>query len=164
MDSSSDPATRTEPEAAAAGDVDATAAGAAAGTVTAVGVVAGAEETEPTGVAGDAWFVVAAFVAAFVGLGGGTAAAAATGLGFCVIMTIKLASVTPAPSNVVSSVNTFPLCTKTNVSTGAFCDADSCVFTAPTVSVASSSRSNLAFVLYAREEGGREGDKEGDKE
>jgi hypothetical protein len=109
-------------------------AGAAAGASGGVGVAAGGG----AGVAG-----VAAGAGAGAGAGGGLGAA----LGFCCMTTMKDASVTPASASVASSVSTFPLCTRTIVSTAWLCVSATFALTSAILSPGSSSTSNLAFVL-----------------
>ena len=105
----------------------------------------------PGGVGVAAGGAGAAGVAAGAGAGGALGAA----LGFCCMTTMKDASVTPASASVASSVSTFPLCTRTIVSTAWLCVSATFALTSAILSAGSSSTSNLAFVLGKIGIGGR---------
>ncbi|MDA9081681.1 hypothetical protein N9M16_09770, partial [Candidatus Dependentiae bacterium] len=73
-------------------------------------------------------------------------------LGFWCIMTMKLASVTPAPVSVTSSVSTLPLWIRTISGAGIFCVSESFARTSPMVEASSKSSSNFWLVLVTRNE------------
>ena len=73
-------------------------------------------------------------------------------MGFWCIMTMKLASVTPAPVSVTSSVSTLPLWIRTISGAGIFCVSESFARTSPMVEASSKSSSNFWLVLATRNE------------
>jgi hypothetical protein len=87
-----------------------------------------------------------------VGLGAGGGGAGLGALGFWCIMTMKLASVTPAPVSVTSSVSTLPLWIRTISGAGIFCVSESFARTSPMVEASSKSSSNFWLVLVTRNE------------
>ena len=86
------------------------------------------------------------------GLGAGGGGAGFGALGFWCIMTMKLASVTPALVSVTSSVSTLPLWIRTISGAGIFCVSESFARTSPMVEASSKSSSNFWLVLVTGNE------------
>ena len=85
--------------------------------------------------------------AAAAGLGAGGGGAGLGALGFWCIITMKLASVTPAAASVASSASTLPLWISTISGAGIFCVSESLARTSPMDASSAKSSSNFWLVL-----------------
>lgn len=119
--------------------------GVPAGAAAAEGVAAGVSGVAAAGASGAASGAGAGAAAAGLGAGGGGAGLGA--LGFWCIITMKLASVTPAAASVASSVSTLPLWMSTISGAGIFCVSESLARTSPMDASSAKSSSNFWLVL-----------------